>query len=265
MKKTLQYKSSLIGYHYYGSGAEVLFCFHGYGLDGSCFDVLEDVLGKRYTLFCIDLPFHGATDWKEGLSFTIEDLFGIISQLNFNPTKSFSILGYSLGGRIALQVLEDYPRFIQRVALVAPDGLRFNGWRYFSTQTKLGKRLFKFTMDYPQWFFGLVKVFYKLRLLTRPMAKFVHHHIDNGVERHILYERWTVLHDFSPDIAKIKQIIREYNIPVNLLFGEYDRVIKVSQGLSFGKDEPLITVMEVKSGHQLLKEHLAEDVANLLL
>ena len=112
---------------------------------------------------------------------------------------------------------------------------------------------------------GLVKVFYKLRLLTRPMAKFVHHHIDNGVERHILYERWTVLHDFSPDISKIKQIIREYNIPVNLLFGEYDRVIKVSQGLSFGKDEPLITVMEVKSGHQLLKEHLAEDVANLLL
>ena len=264
MKQTLQYKSSQIAYYTYGSGDQMLFCYHGYGLDGSCFEVLETVLGTKYTLFCIDLPFHGGTDWQEGLSFNSHDLIKIMTALNFKSDETFSLLGYSMGGRIVLQVLEDYPKFIKQVALVAPDGLRFNAWQHFATHTKVGKRLFKFTMDYPMWFFGLVKVFYKLHLLTRPMAKFVHYHIDSGIERDILYKRWNVLQAFKPNLKDIKHVIHENKIPVNLLFGEYDRVIKTKQGIIFSADEPLITVSQTKSGHKILKEQFAEDVGGLL-
>jgi pimeloyl-ACP methyl ester carboxylesterase len=144
MKQTLPYKSSIIAYYTYGTGPDVVFCLHGYGLDGSCFVLLEESLGKQYTLMCLDLPYHGATDWKEGLAFTTQDLIKIMTQLHFNHTKPFSLLGYSMGGRVVLQALEDYPKLIKQVALVAPDGLRFNGWRHFATHTKVGKRLFKF-------------------------------------------------------------------------------------------------------------------------
>jgi len=265
MKQTLPYKSSIIAYYTYGTGPDVVFCFHGYGLDGSSFDVLEAILGKQYTLICIDLPCHGATDWKEGLAFTTQDLIKIMTQLNFNPTESFSLLGYSMGGRVVLQVLEDYPTIIKQVALVATDGLRFNGWRHLATHTKVGKQLFKFTMQYPMWFFGLVKVFYTLNLLTRPMAKFVHYHIDSSVDRDILYKRWMILRTFKPDLIEIKRVIRQFKIPVNLLFGEYDQVIKVKQGIKFSKDEPLIKVSETKSGHKILKGQFAEEIGKLLL
>ena len=265
MKGTIQYNSSSIAYYSYGNGAEVVFCFHGYGLDGSCFEVLEEVLGVKYTLICLDLPFHGSTDWKEGLSFTTQDLIKIITKLNFNTTEAFSLLGYSMGGRVVLQLLEDYPNFIKKVALVAPDGLRFNGWRHFATHTRVGKRLFKFTMEYPRWFFGLVTVFYKLHLLARPMEKFVRFYIDSGVEREVLYRTWMILRAFKPDILEIKRVIREFKIPVNLLFGEYDRIIQLKQGLKFAKNEPLITISEAKTGHKIIKEQFAEEIGKLLL
>jgi pimeloyl-ACP methyl ester carboxylesterase len=97
------------------------------------------------------------------------------------------------------------------------------------------------------------------------MAKFIHYHIDSSVERDVLYKRWMILRAFKPDLIEIKRVIREFKIPVNLLFGEYDRVIKVKQGIKFSKDEPLIKVSETKSGHTILREQFAQEIAKLLL
>ena len=70
--------------------------------------------------------------------------------------------------------------------------------------------------------------------------------------------------DFKPRLNKLRKLINRYKIPVNLLFGAYDKVITTSQGLAFKKNESLITVKELKCGHQIIKEKYAEEVALLL-
>ena len=74
----LAYKNSLINHYVYGSGAKILYCLHGYGEVGSSFEFLEKDLGRNYTLYAIDFPFHGATKWNEPKPFTADDLLAIL-------------------------------------------------------------------------------------------------------------------------------------------------------------------------------------------
>ena len=264
MKKVLQYKSSQIAYYVYGSGANVVFCFHGYGLTGESFAVLQQVLQADFTLICLDFPFHGATNWQEGDSFTDKNLWEIINQINPNANVSFSLMGYSMGGRIALQLLQDHPKSIKQVALIAPDGLKFNWWQEIATQTAIGNQLFKFTMRHPQWLFAFIKVASLLHLINKTREKFTLAYISEEQERQLLYKRWCTMRAFKPRLSLLRQCIEQYKIPVNLLFGEYDKIITTSQGLAFKKQEPLISIRVLKCGHQILKEKYVEDVAALL-
>ena len=63
----VNYKSSQIAWARFGNGPEPVLCFHGYGEDAQRFASLRPATGERFTLLAIDLPFHGRTQWREGL------------------------------------------------------------------------------------------------------------------------------------------------------------------------------------------------------
>ena len=265
MKKVLHYNSSQICYYTYGSGNRIIFCFHGYGQSGESFSVLQTVLGADFTLICIDLPFHGNTLWQNELLFSDNILWAIIQKINPYPNEPFCLMGYSLGGRIALQLLQNHPDLIQQVALIAPDGLKFNWWQHLATNTKIGHSLFRFTMRHPQWLITLIRLSSTLHLINISVEKFSLAYIFEANERCLLYERWCVLKSFKPNMRVVRKLISQHRIPINLLFGEYDKIITTNQGVSFKKDEPLISVKEIKCGHQLIKEKYALEVAKLIV
>jgi pimeloyl-ACP methyl ester carboxylesterase len=97
----ITYKNSKVHYCKFGSGCRLLFCFHGYGEEGNTFYPLEKRMGKDYTLIAVDLPFHGATLWHDGLLFTPQDLLEVLALITQEPGKPFNLLGYSMGGRVA--------------------------------------------------------------------------------------------------------------------------------------------------------------------
>ena len=129
--KQLSYKNSTIGYYRFGSGTQIAFCFHGYGEEALLFEFLGKYAGTEFTFYAIDLPFHGKTIWQEGLNFSASDLLQIIVkvleqhndpfQSAFSDNIKFSLIGYSLGGRIALSLYECIPDKIEKLILLAPD------------------------------------------------------------------------------------------------------------------------------------------------
>ena len=105
----LTYKSSLIHYRKGGEGKRLLFCFHGYGESSESFAFLETPLDREFTLVAIDLPFHGKTDWREGLYLDPKDLLAIIRQIGTGlpgANQPWWLMGYSMGGRVALSLLD---------------------------------------------------------------------------------------------------------------------------------------------------------------
>jgi hypothetical protein len=88
----LVYKTSLIHYYVFGSGPKTLFCFHGYGEEGSSFAFLEKKLGSIYTMYAIDFPIHGNTQWNEKAPFSPHNLIEILECIHPAKTKNFHCL-----------------------------------------------------------------------------------------------------------------------------------------------------------------------------
>lgn len=272
-QKLVSYKGSQISYCCFGSGPKPAICFHGFGEEASSFEFLSKYAGNQFTFFSIDLPFHGKTEWNKGLNFTTEDLQQIIEKmLNDSNYKSqtinhkFSLIGFSLGGRIALSFFQANPGKVEKLVLLAPDGLKVNFWYWLATQTWLGNMFFAFTMKKPGWFFSLLKMFNKLNLVNTSVFKFVNFYIGDAKIRRLLYNRWTTLRKLKPRLSFIKAIIKKENIPVRLIYGKHDRIILSSVGEKFKKGiEEQCTLTILPSGHQVLHEKYAAEIVQSLL
>jgi pimeloyl-ACP methyl ester carboxylesterase len=259
----IPYKNSQISYLKFGTGTKFLFCFHGYGEDAYSFLFLEKALGIDYTIIALDFPFHGRTEWNEGLEFSPADLKSIVEAIVPLELQTISIIGYSMGGRIALAMLLQISPRIERIVLVAPDGLHKNFWYWFSTQTSIGNRLFGYTMKHPHWFFGGMKFLRSLNLLNKSIFRFAHSYLDDIEEREMLYKRWTTMKRFTPKPFAITKTLKQYSIPLRMLFGSYDRIILSQRSSSLDKKNDTVSVKTIKAGHQLLKEKYAKDIAVL--
>lgn len=261
-QRHLQYRRSIIHYHVFGNGPKPLFCFHGYGEDGSSFAFLEPQLGTTFTLYAPDFPVHGQTRWNEREPFTPQHLEAVLRAIH--PAKEkFSLLAYSMGGRAALHLLQQIPGSIEQVALVAPDGLRQNPWYWLTTQTGFGNKAFAYTMRKPAWFFTLVTAGAKMNLLNRSLVKFVHHHLDDMEQRTLLYKRWTSMRRLKPNLLLIKKLCATRNIRLNMLFGAYDRII-LSRRANVFLHTANISIKVINAGHQLMKEKYATEIVALL-
>jgi pimeloyl-ACP methyl ester carboxylesterase len=265
---TLQYRSSKLHYCWFGSGKNMLLCLHGYGESEQSFHFLKKYITDDYTIISIDFPFHGNTQWEEGLLFTTADMLAIISNLRSkhgNESTRFTILGYSMGGRVALQLLQVIPEQIQKVILLAPDGLKVNFWYWLATQTYIGNRLFLFTMKHPGWFFFILQAGNRLKLINQSVLKFTRYYIHDTRARRLLYERWTCMRAIKPGLRSTKKLIRTYRIPVHLVYGQYDRIIRHERGEKFRYGiESFCTLQIIQTGHQVLQEKFANQIIQLI-
>jgi pimeloyl-ACP methyl ester carboxylesterase len=264
----IQYKDSKIHYAFSPTGKNPVICFHGYGESCNSFAFLEGHLPPAYKLICIDLPYHGGTEWKNGLEFQVQDLVNIIDQICKTEEISgqkFSLIGYSLGGRIALQLLEVIPSQIKKLILLAPDGIKLNFWYWLATQTKIGNRLFKLTMSNPAWFVTFLNSGNRLKLVNPSIHKFVKYYIHDNEVRRELYQRWTSMRKFKPSVSNIRKNIKEYRIPVRLVYGKHDRIIISSPAEGFIRGLHDAEIVTLDCGHQVLHSRNAKDLVNAVI
>ncbi len=264
-----KFQDSQISYYRYGSGPGVVICFHGYGENGSLFSFFEDPVGKQYSFYAIDLPFHGLSSWSNALPFTESDLSDIVLEILqrhcHSSESQLTLMGFSLGGRVALSYYQTNPVVVKKMILLAPDGLKRNFWYALATQTRPGNRLFAYSMKKPAWFFALLKGLNKMGLVNASIFKFVNYYIGNENARRSLYQRWTGLRKLKPDIAAIKALIRQHQTPVRLVYGRYDRIIIPARGEKFRKGiEQHCTIRVINSGHQVVHANHLEQLLPIL-
>lgn len=263
----IPFRSSRLHYHRWGRGDKLLLCFHGYGESAATFAFLAEALGNEFTILAIDLPYHGGTDWKETLPLTVDQLISIIETLlaDAPPDTPWYLMGYSMGGRVALSLLEAIPEKTTRLILIAPDGLRMNPWYWLATQTAPGRLLFRWTVLHPGWFLFILRAGNALKLVNPSVYKFVANYIGNEKIRRELYTRWTTLRRFRPRISTIKTIVRRRQLPVRILYGRFDRIIRVERGEQFQKGiAPYCQLIVLPAGHQLLQINHLPTLLSLL-
>jgi pimeloyl-ACP methyl ester carboxylesterase len=264
----IHYQASQVHYSYCGNGEKALVCLHGYGETETSFHFLQKHLPAQYRLIAIDLPFHGKTQWKEGLNCTPQDLQAIINSICIQhgvSTTCITFAGFSMGGRVALSLLQSMPAQTDRLLLLAPDGLVVNFWYRLAAHTFIGNRLFRLTMHRPGWFMWMLKAGKQLGIINQSIYKFTRYYIHDPAVREQLYQRWTCMRHFKPRLSTIKQLIRQHAIPVGLLYGRYDRIILYKRGENFRHGiESFCTLQIIDTGHQVLQEKNAAVIIELL-
>jgi pimeloyl-[acyl-carrier protein] methyl ester esterase len=100
-----------------GNGPDLVL-LHGWGLNVRVWDGLVDELRDRFRMIAVDLPGHGRSPWSPGRNTPAEQAWLLHSTLA-PLSNRYSLLGWSLGGQIALDLAAAMPAQIEKLALVA--------------------------------------------------------------------------------------------------------------------------------------------------
>lgn len=249
-----------------GTGSRVALAIHGYGDNAVLFNPICNYLHNDFTIISLDLPHHGKSDWPDEGQLTIDDLKGIVTFLlqKFN-VRSFTLMGYSMGGRVCMKIVELLPEHIDKVVLVASDGLVFNPFYYFMTRTFAGKKLFRSFLTEPQRYMPVINFGKSIGLVTRERYAFAMKYIHATADRAFLYKVWPSLCLLIPDSKKLIKAIQHHDIPVHIFMGAKDPVIPASHAKRFKSKYDKVQVYILDKGHRILDADTLPMMANSIL
>jgi pimeloyl-[acyl-carrier protein] methyl ester esterase len=122
---------SALYHEVHGSGeAGDVVLLHGWSLNLRVWDGLVRVLTPRFRVIAIDLPGHGRSEWDARASTPAAQAWRVHETLS-PLTNRYTLVGWSLGGQLALDLAAALPAGVERLALIAttPKFLKSATWR----------------------------------------------------------------------------------------------------------------------------------------
>lgn len=248
-----------------GGGSKVLIAFHGFGNDAAIFAPIAQLLQEAYTIVAIDLPGHGLSRWTDPY-FRKKDLMAIVQGIkNDFGVEKLSLLGYSLGGRVCLNIVEQQPNWIDKLVLLAADGLEKNYWYQIATRNPIGKVIFKSMMQQPEQWLNRVDFLRKYKIIDESRFKFARINLTDEKVRHQLSYVWPVTSKLVVNIAAVKWNLNKYKIETHVFMGKHDRIFPPVQGERFVKNLKTAHLHILDSGHNLLETALLPEIQKVFL
>ncbi|MDZ4822383.1 MAG: alpha/beta hydrolase [Flavobacteriales bacterium] len=258
------YKDFAIDYVCYGDGSDAILCFHGFGRKAEDFEIFLPLLSTNQRMISINLFAHGKSEFPESRIDHIplqpnewKELLEAFSKEQ--KIDCFHLVGYSMGGRVAMMTTLLMPERVQSVLLMAPDGLKKNPLYSFASGTPIGRWLYRKLIENPKPLFATAKFLNKLGLMNDKLHRFVHVHLDTREKRMQVHDAWIIYRKMFPHLKKLSALIREKKFVFNMIFGKYDSVIRVKLGEKLsriiGSDQHL---HEIELGHRLMAKQVVE-------
>ncbi len=265
-KGFLKYENSKVHYIRFGNGDRLLIALHGFADEAALFLELKESLENHYTVYCLDLPYHGQTIWQK-LQFDPADISALFDLILKKESKDrFDLMGYSMGGRIVQKMLFKRILEVDKVYLIAPDGLETK-WIFNVNLMPRGIKTFlRYVLKKPDWFIRLLGGLKRVGLITKFVHNFVLYHISSTRKRERIFNTWNSIGKFRLWPPGVKRLLKEHQLSVELFFGSQDEIIPVSAAKRLNTNMPNIRTHIIEEGHllvdhklnQLLKEILSE-------
>jgi pimeloyl-ACP methyl ester carboxylesterase len=257
-------KKACLHFRKYGRGANVLLCFHGFGQDHDVYRVLEDRFGEKYTLFSFDLFYHGQSFWHEKTKpLSIEDWTEIITQFLIEQRiERFSLVGYSMGARFALATFNGFPKRIEQLILLAPDGIRKHFTYRLMTSFLITRRILRYIVINPKPYQSLLALLLRLRIVDKGVLKFSETQMQTRAMRRRVYYSWTMFRKLYVPINKTLSNIEDHATKVELVMGAYDRVVDLSDITPVARRFPA-SIVVLPVGHTGLLKAWANATSSL--
>ncbi|MEM1323913.1 MAG: alpha/beta hydrolase [Bacteroidota bacterium] len=249
-------RDAALRYTRFGAGEKLLIAFHGYGdLGGQVFEQLEEGLGGRYTVCAPDLPWHGQTQWPEA-SFDLEDMRALVGHIvREEGQRRFELMGHSFGSRLLLCLLSEFIDQVDRLHLLAPDGLR-RVIAYDWLPPRWMRRTLIRSLSSPNWLLTLQEGLFRLGLQPKASYNFVRYNLGVPERRERLFRFWMSLDSFRLAVQPTRALIKAKELPIDLYMGRYDRIILLKYGEAYIEGLPKARLQVLEKGHQVIGKEL---------
>jgi pimeloyl-ACP methyl ester carboxylesterase len=265
VRKHIQVGKAKWSYVETGEGDDLWISFHGYGQSGEVMAHFMRHFRPESRGIHFDLPHHGETHLnKESLK--PAELGDLLSQvLRSENASRCSLLAFSLGGKVALKLVELMPGKIEAIILIAPDGLKINPLYRFTANTKAGKWLYGRVIANPKRLLSATRLLANARILDRKIEQFIFHQLGTRENRQKVYDVWRAFRLITPDLQDIRSKIHRYNINTLLVFGKHDRIIHPSLAKKLcSTDDEKMRVLLLDKAHNLITTQVAMELRERL-
>ena len=210
--------------------APAVVLLHGFGASLQTWDVWAEGLAATHRVVRIDLPGSGlsppdpAHDYRDERSLQL--LRALLDDLGLPRA---SLVGHSMGGRIAWTFAAQFPERIDKLVLVAPDGFASFGFEYGKAMdVPASLSLMRHVLPKPLLRMNLQAAYARPESLTDAVTTRYHDLILAPGARQAMLDRLaqTVLQEPEP-------LLRQVKAPTLLVWGEADAMIPIGNARDY--------------------------------
>lgn len=209
--------------HIEGEGPPVVL-LHGFTGSHKTWQAVTAELHHQYQTISIDLLGHGQSDCPDNpsryrMERTIEDLFYIMNKLKL---ESIRLVGYSMGGRVALAFATTYPGLIKLLVLESTSpGLNASTEREarIALDNSLATRIEQEGLEWFAQYWGDIPLFASQKHLSKAKQQQL---FESRLNNNVLGLAHSLRGIGTGQQASYWQHLKKLNIPVTFIVGEYD-------------------------------------------
>jgi pimeloyl-ACP methyl ester carboxylesterase len=267
------FENELVDLHYYkfGNGPKKMLCFHGFGMHGKQFKILETTLGSKYTFIGFDLFFHKETKLKDQSLAAVkkgiskQELAALIADFcKFEHIDRFSVISYSMGTHYAAVVVELLAPMVDEYIAAAPSCLNPGLLIPFFSKNKIGNKIFeKLTLNKKALTGGL-KFFRRLRFINSEAYKILYDEVGTAELRFNFYACFTYLRFLETNEPALLKALEDQNIKSIFIFGKKDWYFPPGIGKAFIAKLKNANVVILNEGHEMIKKDFVTSLTDLL-
>lgn len=236
----------------YGSGQPIVL-IHGWAMHSGIWRNFAQQLAEHYQVICVDLPGHGRS--QKLPEFTLAAISYQISKVL--PEQTCTVLGWSLGSIVALDLASRFPHKINKLVLMAgnPCFVKKEDWAgmKLTLLENLASNLIKDCR-------GTLVRFLSLQVVGLPDYKILLKELKQAVqaceppEQEVLQGGLAILqqHDLRSQLAKL-------HCPVTAILGGLDTLVPVAVGAQMQALQPKLQLKIIeRAGHLPFLSHQTE-------
>lgn len=255
-----------VNLHYYrfGNGPKAMLCFHGYGMHGRQFLVLEKTLGNDYTFYGFDLFFHEQTTLVDN---TVEIVKKGITTAQFaeictaflqeQHIDRFAIIAYSLGSYYAAALVQQLANRIDNLFILAPLFAKPFPLMNFFAKNKLGNRIYEWLLLSKYTAESLLKFALRIKVIDLKTHGILHKEIATKELRFSMYASITYLKHLSVNEKQFVDRLNAANVKSYFIFGKRDALFPPHITDRLIKNLNHVKHLVLDEDHEMVNEHLS--------
>jgi pimeloyl-ACP methyl ester carboxylesterase len=226
-QRSIHYQNATISYRIAGKGKTVML-LHGFGEDGTVWEYQIEALKDHYRLLIPDIPGSGNSSFlpKANIETYAQILKEIIDIELPQTEESFSLIGHSMGGYIALAFAEKFPALLNSLGLFHSSAFADN-----EEKKEVRTKAISFIKEKGAYTFLKTSI---PGLFNEQFAADNQEHIDDLIEKSKAFTSAALAQYYQAMIDRPERIelLKTFQKPVLFIIGEFDKAILLESSLA---------------------------------